>query len=247
MKKYIAELVGTMALVLVGCGSAVIAGQYIGVLGVALTFGFTILARVDTIGPVSGCHINPAVTLAMWMNGRIKGEDSACYVLAQCIGAIIGAAVLLIIASGLGTYSLKSGGLGLNGYGASSPAGYSMLACFLTEVVFTFLFVLVVVGATSKQAPKGFAGLAIGLALTFAHLVTIPITDTSVNPARSIGPAVVTALREWSVKPLSDLWLFILAPLVGALLAAFLWKYVLENGTIAAVPAATSPDSPEGQ
>jgi aquaporin Z len=165
-------------------------------------------------------------------------------VLSQCIGAIIGAAILLIIASGLGTYSLKSGGLGLNGYGTSSPAGYSLLACFFAEVVFTFLFVLVVVGSTRKQAPKGFAGLAIGLALTFVHLVTIPITDTSVNPARSIGPAVVTALREWSFKPLSDLWLFIVAPLVGGILAAFLWKYVLETEQTAE-PEVIYPDSPE--
>jgi len=244
MKKYLAELVGTMTLVLVGCGSAVISGQYIGVMGVALAFGFTILALVYTIGPISGCHINPAVTLAMWMNGRITGKDSGYYVLAQCVGAITGAAILLGILSGLPGYSVAGSGLGLNGFGANSPAGYSLLSCFYAEVVFTFIFVLVVIGATHKNAPKGFAGLAIGLALAFVHLVSIPITNTSVNPARSIGPALIAALREWSGKPLSDLWLFIAAPLVGAILAGLLWKYVFEEKL---APAVTSPDSPAGQ
>jgi aquaporin Z len=244
MKKYLAELVGTLILVLVGCGSAVIAGQYIGVMGVALAFGFTIMALVYTIGPISGCHINPAVTLAMWINGKINAKDSLYYVLAQLIGAIIGAAILLGIASGSADYSITVSGLGLNGYGANSPAGYSLFSCFYAEVVFTFLFVLVVLGATHKNAPKGFAGLAIGVALSFAHLVTIPITNTSVNPARSIGPAIIAALKEWSGKPLSDLWLFIAAPLLGAIVAGVLWRYVFEDK---AYPAVTSPDSPAGQ
>jgi aquaporin Z len=245
MKKYIAELVGTMALVLVGCGSAVIAGQYIGVLGVALTFGLTILALVYTIGPISGCHINPAVTLAMWLNGKITGRDSGYYILFQCIGAFIGAALLLGIASGNASYSITGTGLGLNGFGENSPGGYTLLSGFYAEVVFTFLFVLVVLGATHKNAPKGFAGLAIGFGLAFVHLVSIPITGTSVNPARSIGPALVAALKEWSVSPLAGLWLFIVAPLLGAIVAAVLWKYVFEERAVA--PEVTSPDLPAGQ
>jgi aquaporin Z len=245
MKKYLAELVGTMTLVLAGCGSAVIAGQYIGVLGVALTFGFTILALVYTIGPISGCHINPAVTLAMWINGKINGKDSAYYVLFQIIGAFAGAALLLGIASGNAAYSITSTGLGLNGFGENSPGGYTLLSCLYAEVVFSFLFVLVVLGATHKNASKGFAGLAIGLALAFVHLVSIPITGTSVNPARSIGPALVAALREWSVTPLAGLWLFVAAPLSGAILAALLWKYVFEERT--AKPEVTSQDLPAGQ
>jgi aquaporin Z len=243
MKKYLAELIGTMTLVLVGCGSAVIAGQYISVLGVALTFGLAILALVYTIGPISGCHINPAVTLAMWLNGKISGKDSVYYVLSQCAGAILGAVILLGIASGNPAYSITGTGLGSNGFGANSPGGYSMFACFYAEVVFTFLFVLVVLGSTHKNAPKGFAGLAIGLALAFVHLVSIPITGTSVNPARSIGPAVVAALREWSGTPLKDLWLFIAAPLVGAILAALLWKYIFETEQTAS-PEVASAEPP---
>jgi aquaporin Z len=245
MKKYFAELVGTMALVLVGCGSAVIAGQYIGVLGVALSFGLTILALVYTIGPISGCHINPAVTLAMWINGKISARDSAYYVLAQCIGAIIGATILLGIASGNASYSITSTGLGLNGFGENSPGGYTLLSCFFAEVVFTFLFIFVVLGSTHKNAPKGFAGVAIGLGLAFVHMVSIPITGTSVNPARSIGPALVASLREWSVTPLVGLWLFIVAPLIGAILVAIVWKYIFEPER-AASPEITSPDSPAG-
>ena len=246
MKKYLAEMIGTMTLVLVGCGSIVIAGQYIGVLGVALTFGFTILALVYTIGPISGCHINPAVTLAMWINGKINEKDSAYYILAQCIGAIIGAAVLLGIASGKTDYSITTIGLGLNGFGENSPGGYSMLAGFFAEIVFTFLFVLVFLGSTHKNAPRGFSGLAIGLALAFVHLVSIPVTWTSVNPARSIGPALVAALGEWSLAPLAGLWLFITAPLLGAILAGVLWKYVFATERTSP-PEVTSPDSPAGQ
>jgi aquaporin Z len=246
MKKYLAELLGTMALVLVGCGSAVIAGQYIGVMGVALTFGFTILALVYTIGPISGCHINPAVTLAMRINGRIDAKDSGYYILAQIIGAIIGAAILLGIASGNAGYTVTGTGLGLNGFGANSPGGYSLIACFFAEVVFTFLFVLVVLGATSDKSAKGFAGIAIGLGLAFVHLVSIPITGTSVNPARSIGPAVVAALREWSVTPLAGLWLFIVAPFVGGIAAAVIWKYIFEKENLPASEV-TSQDLPAGQ
>ncbi len=246
MKKYIAELIGTMALVLVGCGSAVIAGQYIGVMGVALTFGFTILALVYTIGPISGCHINPAVTIAMWINGRINSTDSGYYIIAQITGAVLGAGIVLGIASGSAGYSIAVTGLSLNGFGENSPGGYSLLACFFSEVAFTFLFVMIVLGSTSKQAPKGFAGLAIGIGLAIVHLVSIPITGTSVNPARSIGPALVAALREWSVVPLSGLWLFVAAPVAGGILAAVLWKYVFETA-VSQPQEIIAPDLPAGQ
>ena len=246
MKKYLAELIGTMTLALIGCGSAVIAGQYIGVMGVALTFGFTILALVYTIGPISGCHINPAVTIAMWINGRINATDSGYYILAQIIGAVLGAGILLGIASGSAGYSITGTGLSLNGFGNNSPGGYSLLACFFSELVFTFLFVMIVLGSTSKKAPKGFAGLAIGIGLAIVHLVSIPITGTSVNPARSIGPAVVAALREWSAVPLAGLWLFVVAPITGGILAAVLWKYVFETA-VSQPQEITSPDLPAGQ
>jgi aquaporin Z len=245
MNKYLAELIGTMILVLVGCGSAVIAGQYIGVLGVALSFGLAILALVYTLGPISGCHINPAVTLAMWMNSKINGKDSVLYILSQCAGATIGAALLLGIASGTSGYSVTSTGLGLNGFGVNSPGGYSLLSCLYAEVIFTFIFVLVVLGSTHKNACNGFSGLAIGLGLAFVHMVSIPITGTSVNPARSIGPAVIAALNEWSVTPLAGLWLFIVAPLTGAILAGLLWKYIFGKEPPSAT--VTSMDSPAGQ
>jgi len=186
MKKYAAELIGTGALVLVGCGSAVIAGQHIGYLGIALAFGLVMLVMVYAIGNISGSHINPAVTFGMLVSGRIKGKDALFYIIAQCIGAIIGAAILYAIAKGLTGYSLADG-LGQNGYGAYSPDGYAMWACFVAEFVLTALFVFVVLGSTREEAPKGFAGIAIGFALGFAHLVAIPITGTSVNPARSLG------------------------------------------------------------
>ena len=222
--KYIAELLGTAALVFVGCGSAVIAGSHIGFLGISFAFGLTVLVMVYAIGPISGCHINPAITLAMLTAGKIKGKDAIFYIISQCIGAIIGAAILLLIAKGNAGYSLALNGLGQNGYGAHSPEGYSLAAAFVAEVVLTFLFLLVIFGSTSKDAPKGFAGLSIGLALVLIHLVGIPITGTSVNPARSLGPAIFAGGAA-----LSQLWLFILAPIIGAILAAVLWKYVFEK------------------
>ena len=221
MKKYAAELIGTFALVLVGCGSAVIAGQHIGFLGIALAFGLVMLVMVYAIGNISGSHINPAVTIGMLVSGRIKGRDALFYIVAQCIGAIIAAGVLLAIAKGLAGYSLAENGLGQNGYGAHSPDGYAMGACFVAELVLSALFVFVVLGATRQEAPKGFAGIAIGFALGFAHLVAIPITGTSVNPARSLGPAVLV----WG-DALPQLWLFWVAPIVGGILAALIWKYV---------------------
>jgi aquaporin Z len=219
MKKYFAELIGTLALVLMGCGGAVIAGQHIGFLGIALCFGLTVLVMVYAIGNISGCHINPAITVAMLVAGKIKGKDAIFYIIAQCIGGIIGAGILWVIASGLDGYSLADG-LGQNGYGAQSPDGYALYACFIAEIVLTALFLFVIFGSTSEGAPKGFAGLSIGLSLVLIHLVGIPITGTSVNPARSLGPAVFVG-----GVALSQLWLFIVAPILGGILAAIVWKY----------------------
>lgn len=225
MKKYLAELIGTFVLVIGGCGSVVIAGERgVGLLGIAFAFGLTVLVMVYAIGRISGCHINPAITIAMLVAGRIKSKDAVFYIVAQCIGAIIAAAVLWGIASGLDGYSLDRVGLGQNGYGDGSPAGYSLGACFAFEAVFTAIFLFVIFGSTHKVAPAGFAGLSIGLALTLIHLVGIPITGTSVNPARSLGPAVFVG-----GDALSQLWLFIVAPIVGAIVAAVAWKVVFEQ------------------
>ena len=219
-KKYAAELIGTAALVLIGCGSAVIAGQHVGFLGIAFAFGLTVLVMVYAIGNISGCHINPAITVAMLVAGKIKGKDAIAYIIAQCIGAIIGAGILLAIAKGLPGYSLADNGLGQNGFGAQSPAGYAMWACFVAELVLTALFLFVIFGSTSEKAPKGFAGISIGFTLVLIHIVGIPITGTSVNPARSLGPAVFVG-----GDALPQLWLFWVAPLVGSILAAIIWKY----------------------
>jgi aquaporin Z len=224
LKKYWAELIGTMFLVLIGCGSAVIAGGEVGFLGIAFAFGLTVLVMVYAIGNISGCHINPAITVAMLVAGKIKGKDAIFYIIFQCVGAIIGAAILLAIANGISDYSLAANGLGQNGYGAHSPGGYSLVACFVAEVVLTALFLFVIFGSTSQKAPKGFAGVAIGLALVLIHIFGIPVTGTSVNPARSLGPAVFAGGAA-----LSQLWLFIVAPIVGGILAALLWRYVFNN------------------
>ena len=224
MKKYLAELIGTFALVTIGCGSAVIAGAHIGFLGIAFAFGLTLLAAVYAIGPISGCHINPAVTIGMLVAGKINGKDSAGYIVAQCLGAILGAAVVLAIASGRPDFTLASCGLGQNGYGVHSPDHFSMMACFVAEVVLTFLFLFVIFGSTHQNAPKGFAGLSIGLTLVFVLLVGIPITSASVNPARSLGPALLVG-----GEALAQLWLFIVAPIIGAILAALIWKTVFDK------------------
>jgi aquaporin Z len=224
VKKYWAELIGTLFLVLIGCGSAVIAGEYIGFLGIAFAFGLTVLAMVYAIGSISGCHINPAITVAMLVAGKIKGKDAIFYIIFQCVGAIIGAAILLAIANGISDYSLAANGLGQNGYGIHSPGGYSLVACLIAEVVLTALFLFVVFGSTSEGAPKGFAGLAIGLALVLIHIFGIPVTGTSVNPARSLGPAVFVGGAA-----LSQLWLFIVAPIVGGIISALLWRYVFNK------------------
>src|SRR5690348_854076 len=216
MRKYFAELVGTFVLVFIGVGSAVLAGGHIGFAGVALAFGLSLLAMVYTIGPISGCHINPAVTFGVWLSRRIGAKDAIAYVIAQVIGAILAAGVLLFVAHGIaGGYSASVSGLGADGFGLHSPDHYSMAAGFVIEVVLTAFFVMVVLGATDVKAPVGFAGIAIGLALTMVHLVGIPVTNMSVNPARSIGPAVFVG--GWA---LAQLWLFIVAPLIGAAAAA---------------------------
>jgi aquaporin Z len=221
MKKLAAELIGTGILVFIGCGSAVIAGTQIGYLGIAFAFGIALLTMVYAIGSISGCHVNPAVTIAMVVAGKMKGKDAAGYIVAQCLGAILAAGLLLVVASGQPGYSLAANGLGQNGYGIGSPTGYSLLACAVAEILLTALFLFVIFGSTSKDAPKGFAGLAVGLALTMVHIVGIPVTGTSVNPARSLGPAILAGGTA-----LSQLWLFIVAPVIGGILAALAWKYL---------------------
>ncbi len=228
-RKYLAELVGTFALVLVGCGSAVIAGDKIGFLGISLAFGLTVLAMVYAIGPISGCHVNPAVTCGMVAAGKTKPREAVFYILAQCVGAVIAAGVLAAIASGRPGYSVAAHGLGQNGYGSASPGQFSMASAFLAEVVLTFLFLMVILGSTSAAAPAASAGLAIGLSLAFIHMVGIPITGTSVNPARSLGPAILVGGTA-----LSQLWLFIVAPIAGAVLAALTWRHLLEKRPLAA-------------
>jgi len=219
-KKYAAEFVGTMVLVLLGCGSAVLAGSAIGFVGISLAFGLSVVAMVYTIGGISGCHINPAISLAMLASGKLGVQDTFGYIVAQCIGATTGAGILFMIALGKPGYTLASG-LGQNGYDLASPANFSMTAAFIAEVVLTLIFVLVVLGSTSHRAPQGFAGLSIGLSLVLIHLVGIPITGTSVNPARSLGPALIVGGTA-----LSQLWLFWAAPIMGGLLAAAVWRLI---------------------
>jgi aquaporin Z len=213
-KKYIAELIGTMVLVLIGCGGAVIAGKYVGNVGIAFCFGLAVLAMVYAIGSVSGCHINPAISISMLAAGKLSVKDTIFYVIFQCVGAIIGAGILYAIATGNPSYSLAVNGLGANQYST-----YSLASVFLAEVVLTFLFVLVVHGSTHERAPKGFAGIAIGLTLVMIHLVAIPIDGTSVNPARSLGPAVFVGGTA-----LNQLWVFWVAPIIGGLISAVVWK-----------------------
>jgi aquaporin Z len=219
MKRYLAELVGTFVLVFGGCGSAVLAGEYIGFTGVSLAFGLSLLAMVYTVGPISGCHVNPAVTLGLLLTRKFEARDVPGYVIAQILGAVIAAGVIVAIAQGSPAgYDASAQGLAANGFGAHSPGGFNMTAAFVAEVVLTFFLVITVLGATDIKAPVGFAGVAIGLVLTLIHLVGIPVTNTSVNPARSIGPAVWVG--DWAVQ---QLWLFIVAPLVGAALAALVY------------------------
>jgi aquaporin Z len=224
--KLAAEFVGTFWLVLGGCGSAVIAAGFpevgIGLVGVSFAFGLTVLTAAYSLGPVSGGHFNPAVTIGLWAGGRFEAGQVVTYIIAQVLGGIAGAGVLYIIASGNPEFSLV-GGFAANGYGEHSPGSYSMLASAVTEIVMTFMFLIVILGATHHRAPVGFAGIAIGLALTLIHLISIPVTNTSVNPARSTGPALFVG--DWA---LSQLWLFWVMPIIGAGLAGFVYKTLFE-------------------
>jgi aquaporin Z len=224
VEKYVAELVGTFVLVFMGCGSAVLAGGQIGFLGISFAFGLSVLAMVYTIGGVSGCHINPAISVSMLVAGKMRLKDTVMYIVMQCTGAIIAAASLSVIAAGKPGYSLTVNGLGQNGYDAASPGGFSMASAFLAEVILTFIFLLVIHGSTSEKAPNGFAGIAIGLSLVLIHLVSIPITGTSVNPARSLGPALLLGGTA-----LSQLWLFWVAPITGGISASVAWKYLSKS------------------
>lgn len=220
-----AEFLGTFWLVFGGCGSAVLAAAFpqvgIGLLGVSLAFGLTVLTMAYSIGHISGCHLNPAVSLGLWAAGRFPSRDLGPYMVAQVAGAILAAVLLYLIASGKADYSLVENGLAANGAGAHSPGGYGMHAVLLTEMVMTFMFLMVILGATDKRAPAGFAPIAIGLALTLIHLVSIPVSNTSVNPARSTGPALIQG--GWA---LGQLWIFWLAPLAGGAVAGIAYRWL---------------------
>ena len=223
-KRLGAEFIGTLWLVLGGCGAAVLAAKFpqvgIGLVGVALAFGLTVLTMAFAIGHISGCHLNPAVSLGLVVGGRFKAAELLPYWVAQVLGAIAGAGILYLIASGASGFEL-SGGLASNGYAEHSPGGYSLLSCIVSEIVMTFMFLVIILGATDARAPKGFAPIAIGLGLTLIHLISIPVTNTSVNPARSTGPALFVG--GWAV---SQLWLFWVAPLIGAALAGIVYRWL---------------------
>lgn len=232
-KRAVAEFFGTFWLVFGGCGSAIFAATFltpdrypagIGFVGVALAFGLTVLTGVYALGPISGGHFNPAVTIGLWAGKRFQGRDVLWYIIAQCVGAIAAAAVLYLIFSGKSDFA-GAGNFAANGYGEHSPGGFGLVAAFVAEAVLTFFFLLVILGSTDKRAPAGFAGLAIGLCLTLIHLISIPITNTSVNPARSLGPALF-AQGGWA---LGQLWLFWVAPIVGALIAGFLYGFIADE------------------
>jgi len=227
LAKLSAELIGTFWLVLGGCGSAVLAAAFpevgIGLVGVSLAFGLTVLTGAYALGPISGAHFNPAVTVGLWAGGRFPAGQVPLYIVAQVVGGILGAAVLYLIASGQAGFSAANG-FAANGYAAHSPGEYSLLSAVVTELVMTFMFLIVILGATHRRAPVGFAGIAIGLALTLIHLISIPVTNTSVNPARSTGPALIVG--DWALQ---QLWLFWVVPIVGAVLAGFLYKALLEG------------------
>ncbi|EJG0647346.1 TPA: aquaporin Z [Vibrio parahaemolyticus] len=226
MNKYLAEAFGTFWLVLGGCGSAVLAAGFpdvgIGLLGVALAFGLTVLTMAFAIGHISGCHLNPAVTVGLWAGGRFDTKDVAPYIIAQVIGGLIAGGILYVIATGQAGFDVVGSGFAANGYGEHSPGQYSMPAALVSEIVMTMMFLIVIMGATDKRAPQGFAPIAIGLCLTLIHLVSIPVTNTSVNPARST--AVAMYVGDWAV---SQLWLFWVAPIVGGVLGAVIYKNLL--------------------
>ena len=226
MNKYMAEVFGTFWLVLGGCGSAVLAAGFpdvgIGLLGVSFAFGLTVLTMAFAIGHISGCHLNPAVTVGLWAGGRFDTKDVVPYIIAQVVGGVIAGGVLYVIATGQAGFDVVGSGFASNGYGEHSPGQYSMVAALVTEVVMTMMFLIVIMGATDKRAPQGFAPIAIGLCLTLIHLISIPVTNTSVNPARSTGVAVFVG--DWAV---SQLWLFWVAPIVGGILGALIYKNLL--------------------
>ncbi len=235
MKQYLAEYLGTFWLVLGGCGSAVLAAAFpnvgIGLHGVSLAFGLTVLTMAYAIGHISGCHLNPAVSIGLWAGGRFPATRLLPYIVAQVLGAVVAGAVLYVIASGAPGFDVSKG-FATNGYGSHSPGGYSLVAVLVTEVVMTMFFLLVILGATDHRAPAGFAPIAIGLALTLIHLISIPVSNTSVNPARSTGVAVFEG--GWAV---GQLWLFWIAPIVGALLGAVTYRFIAaEEGSEAGRP-----------
>jgi len=223
-KRVGAEFMGTFWLVLGGCGSVVLAAAFpnvgIGLLGVALAFGLTVLTMAFAIGHISGCHLNPAVSIGLWAGGRFPAKDLLPYIVAQILGAIVAGGVLFIIASGKAGFDV-SAGFASNGYAEHSPGGYSLLACIVSEVIMTMMFLLIIMGATDKRAPQGFAPIAIGLGLTLIHLISIPVTNTSVNPARSTGVALYVG--GWAI---AQLWLFWVAPIVGAILGGSLYRFL---------------------
>jgi aquaporin Z len=227
MKKYAAEFIGTFWLVLGGCGSAVLAAAFpdvgIGLLGVSLAFGLTVLTMAYAVGHISGCHLNPAVSIGLWAGGRFPVNQIAPYIAAQVIGAIAAGGVLFVIASGQAGFDVAAG-FASNGYGEHSPGGYTMMAALVCEIVMTMMFIIIILGATDSRAPAGFAPLAIGLGLTLIHLISIPVTNTSVNPARSTGVGVFVG--DWAV---SQLWLFWLAPIVGAIIGAQIYKFIASD------------------
>ena len=224
MKAYAAEFLGTFWLVLGGCGSAVLAATFpevgIGLLGVALAFGLTVLTMAFAIGHISGCHLNPAVSIGLWAGGRFPANKLAPYIAAQVVGGIVAGGVLYVIASGAAGFDVANG-FASNGYGEHSPGGYSLLSALVTEIVMTMFFLLIILGATDKRAPAGLAPIAIGLALTLIHLISIPVTNTSVNPARSTGVAVYVG--GWAT---AQLWLFWLAPIIGGVLGALTYRFI---------------------
>jgi aquaporin Z len=230
MKKYLAEFIGTFSLVLFGCGSAVIAGNAavgpsgIGLLGISIAFGFAVVAMAYAIGGISGCHINPAVTIGFFTAGKMKAKEAISYIVSQCLGGIAGAAVLYLIAIGKPGFVMPEWGLGANGWGEGYLAEYNIMSAFVIEAVMTCLFIFVILATTSKFGNGAMAGLAIGVTLMLIHLVTIPVTGTSVNPARSLGPALFSG-----GKALSQLWLFFLAPIVGAFFGAIIWRFGFEK------------------
>ena len=228
-KRSVTELLGTFWLVLGGCGSAVLAAAFpdvgIGLLGVALAFGLTVVTMAFAIGHISGCHLNPAVSFGLWVGGRFPAKELPAYIIAQVLGGVIAAGLLYMIASGKPGFDLAASGLAANGYGAHSPGGYSMVSGLICEITMSAMFILIIMGVTDKRVPAGHAPLAIGLALTLIHLISIPVTNTSVNPARSTGPALIVG--GWALQ---QLWMFWLAPMVGAAIGAVVYRWLGKEG-----------------